>query len=218
MNPPFGECSQSIEKHMRQKWQALANDIYLLFVLVCTSRLSDKGFLGAITSRGFMIGRDQRDFRPLLLGDGSSYLDILFDLGLDVLETAAVETCAYIMRQGSLSPPDHTILFVDCRSVERSSLDRILDLIPDQPSYRHFPLTMRRNPQSTLMYRATDEEIEAFSSGELLDPAFGKVTKGLNSSCDERFIRLIWEVDLADIRRRWQFCTKVPITSGSLRT
>ena len=58
------------------------------------------------------------------------------------------------------------------------------------------------------MYSATEDEIGAFSSGEMLDPGFGRVTKGLNSSCDERFIRLIWEVDPADIRHRWQFCAK----------
>ena len=67
MNPPFGECSQPIEKPMRAKWKSLTNDIYVLFVIIWTSRLSDKGFLGAITSRGFMIGRDQRDFRPCYL-------------------------------------------------------------------------------------------------------------------------------------------------------
>jgi hypothetical protein len=208
MNPPFGVCSVGIEKYMRTKWRSLANDIYVLFLVLHSDRLAVKGLLGAITSRGFMIGRDQRDFRPLLLGEGSTCLDLLLDLGLDVLDTAAVETCAYVLRQASALPPNHSVRFIDCRAVDRSSLEQLLALLPHQPAYSHASSRFRGHPDCTLIYAASDEEIKSFSSTELLDPAFGKVTKGLNSSCDERFIRLMWEVDARCIRDRWQFCAK----------
>src|SRR5262249_2911135 len=34
MNPPFGVCSVGIEKYMRTKWRSLANDIYVLFLVI----------------------------------------------------------------------------------------------------------------------------------------------------------------------------------------
>jgi hypothetical protein len=208
MNPPFGVCSESTEKYFRSLWNSLANDIYVLFLTVFSVRLTANGCLGAITSRGFMIGRDQRDFRPLLLGKGTSSLALLLDLGLDVLDTAAVETCAFVLNANRKNSPRVRSLFLDARMVSRSAIDGLLALLPKLPRYSCTHSRFLSLPQSPLIYTATDDEITSFATEDHLDPTFGKVTKGLSSSCDDRFIRLCWEVAPAAVGERWKFCAK----------
>jgi hypothetical protein len=208
MNPPFGVCSETTEPAMRSRWGSFANDIYVLFITIHTQRLVSAGSLGAITSRGFMIGRDQRDYRPTILGKGVATLDLLLDLGLDVLDTAAVETCAYVLRRYPHVLSQQEIIFFDLCSMDRNRLSELESLLRETAPMVRLAERFLAIPQSPLIYRATDEEITAFSKESSLDPAFGKVTKGLSSSCDERFIRLMWEVPAELIRKRWQFCAK----------
>lgn len=207
MNPPFGACSESTEKYFRSRWNSLANDIYVLFLVVFSSRLTADGRLGAITSRGFMIGRDQREFRPMIFGNGDCHLDSFLDLGPEILDTATVETCAYVLRK-ALPWTGHLIQFIDCRTADRTLLAQLSSMIPSVPHYVHSCAHFLKTPDCSLIYTATQEDASALSSATTIDPHFGKVTKGLNSSDDFRFMRLMWEVPSEGINRRWRFCAK----------
>ena len=208
MNPPFGVCSTDTEQFFRSRYKSLANDIYVLFLHVFSGRLAPGGALGALTSRGFMVGRDQRSFRPLLLGAGKSQLALLLDLGLDVLDTAAVETAAYVLVESSYAQLNKPAVFLDARNLPRPQLDSLLLCLDEVPTYRRSLTRFTAVPDTPLAYTATDEEITGFSSGNLLEPTFGKVTKGLSSGDDERFLRLMWEVAPSEIGVRWKFCAK----------
>jgi hypothetical protein len=208
MNPPFGVCSTTTEQFFRSRYKSLANDIYVLFLHVFSGRLAPGGALGALTSRGFMVGRDQRSFRPLLLGSGKSQLALLLDLGLDVLDTAAVETAAYVLVESSHAQRDRQAVFLDVKNLPRPHLDNLRFCLHQVPTYRRPLGRFAAVPDCPLAYTATDEEITAFASGNLLEPNFGKVTKGLSSGDDERFLRLMWEVTPAEVGARWKFCAK----------
>jgi hypothetical protein len=58
------------------------------------------------------------------------------------------------------------------------------------------------------MYRADNEQMKLIGCERSLDPYFGRVTRGLNSSDDDRFLRLFWEVAYDLMNTRWYFCAK----------
>jgi hypothetical protein len=206
MNPPFGECSTTIVSKYRKKWKSLANDIYVLFFVTAEERTAERGIIGAITSRGFVAGRDQRFFRPRVLGERESLLTEFVDLGLDVLDGAAVETALSII--STRCENERLIWFKDVRDEPRELLNTFDTLLIE-----HAPILRKGKrfldlPQSAILYTATDEELEALTSTSKIDPDFGKVTPGLQTSDNERFMFLYWEVPVDTLGKRWQFCAK----------
>src|ERR1019366_6698517 len=97
MNPPFGELAMASKAYVVSHYARTKNDIYAAFVERWLSKLASSGSLGAITSRlGFFNISFQKWREDILLGPGSS-IPFLVDLGYGVLDSATVETAAYIV-------------------------------------------------------------------------------------------------------------------------
>ena len=78
MNPPFGEPTDSIRQYLVEALTEGRNDLYTAMVVRCLGLLqSGRSALGAITSRAFLLGRDHRDYRSLLLGSEGSQINLL---------------------------------------------------------------------------------------------------------------------------------------------
>jgi len=207
MNPPFGQFPVQIEQPMRRLWQSHANDIYVPFILWASSRLEKRGRLGAITSRNFLIGRDQREFRPLILGKGEASLEAFVDLGLRVLDGAEVDTATYVLSKESASA-DTGCNYWDFRNESRESLHSLESLLlRNSPIFRRLT-DFWDTPANLIAFAASSDELADLSSERSLDPHFGRVTKGLSSSDDFRFLKLMWEPRPVDLGKRWIFCAK----------
>ena len=99
MNPPFGENCPSVDQLLATHYVQAKNDIYAAFVIRGTQLVSrERGAVGALTSRSFFSGRDHRHYRRRLLSSPMVALDLLLDLGSRVLDSAFVETAAYIVQ------------------------------------------------------------------------------------------------------------------------
>ena len=84
MNPPFGEPIPATRRYVDKNYPSGKNDLYTSFVLAAASRInSSHGRIGALTSRAFLTGRDQRHFRKQILGDGLRNLNLMVDLGME---------------------------------------------------------------------------------------------------------------------------------------
>ncbi|HEY7420356.1 MAG TPA: DNA methyltransferase [Ktedonobacteraceae bacterium] len=96
MNPAFGEASTKAKEYLGKTYPNTKNDIFAVFVERGLRLLQPGGKLGAITSRtgffltSFKLWREKlllNEFRPVALAD----------LGAGVLDTAMVETAAYVL-------------------------------------------------------------------------------------------------------------------------
>ena len=98
MNPPFGAASVGSKAYLERAYPRTKNDLYAAFVERGLSLLWPGGYLGAITSRtGFFLTSFQRWREEILLQEAE--LVALADLGYGVLDTAMVETAAYVLRK-----------------------------------------------------------------------------------------------------------------------
>lgn len=100
MNPPFGAASVGSKDYIRDAYPRTKNDLYAAFVERGLELLREGGYLGAITSRtGFFLTSFQKWREEILLKEAR--LIALADLGYGVLDTAMVETAAYVLRKGA---------------------------------------------------------------------------------------------------------------------
>jgi hypothetical protein len=98
MNPPFGAPSLWSKDYIITNYPRTKNDLYAAFVERGLELLHPGGMLGAITSRtGFFLKTFQQWREEILLKE--SELTVMADLGYGVLDTAMVETAAYVIRR-----------------------------------------------------------------------------------------------------------------------
>jgi len=98
MNPPFGEASKPSKDYIEKSYPRTKNDVYAAFVERGLSWLVPHGLLGAITSRtGFFLSSFQKWREEILLKEARP--TVMADLGTGVLDTAMVETAAYVLER-----------------------------------------------------------------------------------------------------------------------
>lgn len=98
MNPPFGAASISSKAYIERAYPRTKNDLYAAFVERGLELLHAGGYLGAITSRtGFFLTSFQKWREGILLQEAR--LVAVADLGYGVLDTAMVETAAYVLQR-----------------------------------------------------------------------------------------------------------------------
>lgn len=98
MNPPFGAVAIGTRKYFEIHYPRTKNDLYAAFVERGIEILRPGGLLGAITSRtGFFLTSFQKWREEILLREARP--SVLADLGYGVLDTAMVETAAYVLEK-----------------------------------------------------------------------------------------------------------------------
>jgi len=98
MNPPFGAASSGSKDYIARAYPRTKNDLYAAFVERGLELLREGGYLGAITSRtGFFLTSFRKWREEILLKE--AHLIAVADLGYGVLDTAMVETAAYIVER-----------------------------------------------------------------------------------------------------------------------
>ncbi len=98
MNPPFGTPSLGSRDYITANYPRTKNDLYAAFVERGLELLIPGGYLGAISSRtGFFLKSFQAWREEILLKEAQ--VITLADLGYGVLDTAMVETAAYVVQK-----------------------------------------------------------------------------------------------------------------------
>lgn len=98
MNPPFGAPSIGSKEYIMKNYPRTKNDLYAAFVERGLDLLVPGGYLGAISSRtGFFLKSFQAWREEILLKEAQ--MIALADLGYGVLDTAMVETAAYVIQK-----------------------------------------------------------------------------------------------------------------------
>jgi hypothetical protein len=203
MNPPFGTSSLNTKSYVDAIYPEGKNDLYGAFVQFGALRvIHRKGFVGAITSRAFLAGRHMRRFRNFLLPPPESgqdaRLEFLLDLGPNILDEAMVEATCYIVSTSAKNP----LGFADLRKQPRPNLQAS---VPQSANAWRWlqPAFFNLIPMRQFLYNLSKDQIASLNSGRTIEPNIGRVTKGLSTCSDERFVRCFWEVPQDSLFDRW---------------
>ena len=196
MNPPFGELSKGSKDYLFGAYPNTKNDLFACFTERWL-RASAAGMrLGAITSRSGFFFTTFQDWRKEVLLKRARPV-ILADLGYDVLDSAMVETAAYVV-EGS----EHTKqLFCFSLLEEEDKGGRLLELAskvldgkPDSVLHLVEPSDFRRIPGAPFAYWVGERVIKLFDKFPQFAGHGRKASGGIGTTDDARFIRCWWEV------------------------
>lgn len=182
MNPPFGLPTDAGQSHLTHRYEGAHTDIYAAF---CRRgiELAPAGRIGAITSRSFLVNPRHEAFRS---SDIIPTLEILADLGLGVMDGAAVEAAAFVLQ----TPIPREDRFIASK-LEPSQLEEAGPGDGWIAVDRKATLAL---PGSMLLYSLPESVNAILTETVPLEPSKGTAREGMKSFDDFRFLRLWWEV------------------------
>lgn len=212
MNPPYGRGSDKFNLLLQERFPRSKNDLYAAFVEDGLRRLQPGGFLGALTGRNGFVHSALSEWRKELLIN-HSFTDVA-DLGAGVLDSAFVETAAYIIEAKPSSAQN--INFIDLRNEDYKadtlhlSLQNILLAHKDVRFFLRPSAFFVDIPRTPLIYRATARVKDLFTSGSRFESDIGQARLGLRTLHDFQYIRLAWEVHPKEIgwKHYWVYLNK----------
>ncbi len=101
MNPPYGETTKTAKEYLEKAYPDTKNDLYAAFIERALAFLrATGGYVGAITSRTFMFLKSFQKLRENVIFS-QTRMSPVADLGFGVLDTAMVETVAFVLEKGA---------------------------------------------------------------------------------------------------------------------
>jgi hypothetical protein len=207
MNPPFGRITKDSSTWLKREYPESYVDIYGCFILRALTFTRD-GLVGILSSRSYINAITLDRLRRSIM----SYLYLLLDLGLGVLDDALVEVACLVME---IRHNDILTVF-DSRNEEdkESTLNSLVSLHKvgqhSKFSNKIYSVLLNRflsTPYNKFFY---DIPSGVEISSEKLEPSVARVRTGINTFDNFRFVRCWWEVDPSDIgkERIWSIFNK----------
>ena len=100
MNPPYGAFVPSVKDFVKSAYPLTSNDIYAAFIDRATQLTEPEGYVGALVSRTFVAQVSAKKLRTEILLRRNPLL-VMLDLGSGILDDAAVEAAAVVLRGGA---------------------------------------------------------------------------------------------------------------------
>ena len=198
MNPPFGRAIRRFFDHQRKALPDCYVELFAQF-LDRGIGLAPRGFVGAITSRSFLTISRLKGFRKRVLVHQLSHIA---DLGAGVMDSAFVESAAYV-----LTPtPSPLIWGADLRTSDNRAEALAECVRADNAAVS----TIERRelldlPEQKILYNVPAQVRRLLSREEVLEPTTATVRQGMATFDNFRFLRLRWEVAPARIGRdQWE--------------
>lgn len=203
MNPPFGLSTDRVFTMLTAAYPGAYNDVFAAFAVRALGMLAPGGCTGAISSRSFLVAPRMESFRRLIFLPN---VRTLADLGLGVMDSAYVESCAYALFPGHSTTDDFDVfdLRSDPDSIKGSGI-----------AAWGTPLVASRRrvlglPLARVLYTLSATLARIFEESPTFEPGVGTAREGMKTFDNFRFLRLRWEVpEQSGVRQMWS-----PITKG----
>jgi hypothetical protein len=198
MNPPFGLMGATTYQYAVKRYPNSYCDFGIAFMDRGIMWTGDAGFVGAITSRSFLSITDAEKFR---VNVAIPAVQLIVDLGLDVMDGAWVDSCCQVFAGGSREPSIH---FVKARGEILTT-----ELLSEaERQILRARSEFFKMPRSRLSYDVGDVLANLFSNeGDGLEDSGVALNRtGASTFEDERFRRLWWEVSPLNIGSEMTWC------------
>ncbi len=196
MNPPFGEATRAIYQQEIPAPAGSSREIASLFLTRSIQQLSVGGRIGVLATRLLMFLDQLDEWREAILS--SCNFALVADLGYGVLD-AVVEPAAFVIsREGRLGT------FFRLLSASDKATALAAAIVQSTPKRDVFavPNCWGQIPSHRIAYWAPKHWIDLFAERPV--EAFAKVSKGLETGEDDRFLRLHVEVPPNELDGRWR--------------
>lgn len=194
MNPPFGQPTVDSFKYVRTSFPNSYTEALAAFVERGNQLSLD--YVGAITSRSFMVANRLGEWRKLI---GVPNINLIADLGENVMDGAFVEAAAYTLTKARVT----TMLAFDVRKADdlAFALKQCVDSENTRDVYCIPRAAFYLFPKSRIVYSLPIRIISLLQLPDRFEPLSGTAREGFRTWDDFRFVRANWEVDPSRIGR-----------------
>lgn len=216
-NPPYtdsGDFGKELKAFIEENYKKplkFNSNLYACFIKRCCELAEDDGKVGMIHPMTFMYIKTFEDVRKFILDE--THIDLFVEYGLsNLFGSIMVDPAFYVLDMSKQNKKDSIFISLDqyTRTPEEKNkrtycLQALSDYISGQSNKHIYTL-----PQSKLkgiksypfIYWISDEFREKFN-GRILEDVVG-TKKGLDTSCNERFLRFWWEITQENISKNYQ--------------
>lgn len=204
-NPPYMGSSSFgpfMSRWVKKSYPDVKSDLCTCFIERGFSLAKDRGYEAMITMQSWMFLGSFEKMRSSLIED-KSILSMLH-LGpraFDAIGGEVVNVTADVVYNGRAACEGAYVRLVDINGSE-AKRQKALEAIRDPDCgwfYRRDAETFRQIPGTPIAYWASDALLNAFVNAKQLNE-FGKPRQGLATGDNERFTRLWWEPEIAELR------------------
>jgi hypothetical protein len=203
-NPPFGEATPDAAAYLELEYPSTRLDLFAAFCQRLLEFATPNGLIGAITPRDGFFKKTLVGWRELIL---RNQMSVVADLGIGVLDSATVRVAAYTIQKAQIARSTRFMDLVDVLDrdvrlkMEVRAPERFYDVQID--AFRALPL-------ARFLYWLPRRIWEIYETSEPLENNACTPRYGLTTLDDERFCRLFYEVNQAQIGRLrgWVFMSK----------
>lgn len=204
-NPPYMGSSSFgpfMSKWVKKNYPDVKSDLCTCFIERGFNLAKDRGYAAMITMQSWMFLGSFEKMRSSLIGS-KSILSMLH-LGpraFDAIGGEVVNVTADVVYNGRAACEGAYVRLVDINGSE-AKRQKALEAIRNPDCgwfYRRDAETFRQIPGTPIAYWASDALLNAFVNAKQLNE-FGKPRQGLATGDNERFTRLWWEPEIAELR------------------
>lgn len=204
-NPPYMGSSSFgplMSRWVKKSYPDVKSDLCTCFIERGFSLAKDRGYEAMITMQSWMFLGSSEKMRSSLIED-KSILSMLH-LGPRAFEAIGgevVNVTADVVYNGRAACEGAYVRLVDINGSE-AKRQKALEAIRNPDCgwfYRRDAETFRQIPGTPIAYWASDALLNAFVNAKQLNE-FGKPRQGLATGDNERFTRLWWEPEIAELR------------------
>ncbi|MFZ1008111.1 MAG: BREX-1 system adenine-specific DNA-methyltransferase PglX [Candidatus Sulfotelmatobacter sp.] len=199
MNPPFGDPTPNCRPMLAAHYPISKPDLFAAFIDRASHLLTRDGCLGCISSRsGFYLPTLEK-WRVESILD-TNRLTLYVDLGIDVLDSAMVETAMYV-----LGPSDTSTIPLSINVMREELTNKNIRILEAKET-----VALGNMPANTFLFRcssahdipgspfcywASPTALKVFARWRSLEASLGTAKQGLATTDDFRFLRCWYEVD-----------------------
>ena len=204
MNPPFGLPVDGLQHWAKKIYPFSYVDIYAS-MLQRGSQLCPYGYVGAITSRSYLLAKTLEKWRIDFV---INHIHGLVDLGSPVMDDAVVESCAAIFTNKNLINDFYTL---DLRSKKNKDIELVSQIVSSKDIRYINRDYIKKTLSNRIIHSIPAATAKIFQLHNNLKSGGVTAKQGLKSFDDFRFFRAHWEVELNDkgFGKTWE-----PITRG----
>jgi hypothetical protein len=194
MNPPFGLMPTEVYGYLVNNFPTSYSDLALAFMARGSEWCDANGLVGAITSRAFLNVADAEKFRR---ANALYHLRLLADLGIGVMDDAFVDASAQILSRTR----EADLCIKDARK-PHDKARHLMEFHVDSAEARAFVFLQSHFeavPKCRIAYDSGEGLGSLLSSEGCVEPVYGLARTGASTFEDDRFLRLVWECEPADL-------------------
>ena len=204
-NPPYMGSSSFgpfMSKWVKKNYPDVKSDLCTCFIERGFSLVKDRGYAAMITMQSWMFLGSFEKMRANVI-DGKTIVSMahLGPRAFDAIGGEVVNVTADVIYNGHAACEGAYVRLVDINGSEAKRL-KLLEAIQNPDCgwfYRRDAETFKQIPGTPIAYWASDALLNAFVNAKQLNE-FGKPRQGLATGDNERFTRLWWEPEIAELR------------------